>query len=77
MWFIFYTFFYLNAKDPKHQGPETTTKLLLYFLKSQKLAPALFPLLLKQLLFFYENNFTILNVCVPLAHQFRRDLVHL
>ncbi len=49
---ILYMFFYLNAKEPKHQGLKTPTKLLLYFLKSQKLAPALFPLLLKQLLFF-------------------------
>ncbi|AQX06690.1 hypothetical protein BAX97_03650 [Elizabethkingia meningoseptica] len=74
---ILYMFFYLNAKEPKHQGLETPTKLFLYFLKSQKLAPALFPLLLRQLLFFNENNSTILNVCVPLAYQFRRDLVHL
>ena len=31
---ILYTFFYLNAKEPKHQGPETPTQLFLYFLKS-------------------------------------------
>ncbi len=64
---ILYTFFYLNAKEPKHQGPETPTKLFLYFLKSQKLAPTIFPGMLKQLLFFNENNSTILNVCIPLA----------
>ncbi len=64
---ILYLFFYLNAKEPKHQGLETPTKLFLYFLKSQKLAPTLFPGMLKQLLFFNENNFTILNICVPLA----------
>ena len=65
---IFHTFFYLDAKEPKHQGPETPTKLFLYFLKSQKLAPMLFPLLLRQLLFFNENNSTIFNVCIPLAN---------
>ncbi|WP_221407018.1 hypothetical protein, partial [Elizabethkingia meningoseptica] len=57
----------LNAKEPKHQGPETPTILFLYFLKSQKLAPTLFPGMLKQLLFFNENNSTILNVCIPLT----------
>ena len=67
MWFIFYMFFYLYAKEPKHQGPETSTKLFLYFLKSQKLAPTLFPFLLRQLLFFNENNYTILNIYIPLA----------
>ena len=38
---ILYTFFYLNAKEPKHQGLETPTKLSLYFLKFQKLVPLL------------------------------------
>ena len=72
---IFHTFFYLNAKEPKHQGPETPTKLFLYFLKSQKLAPMLFPLLLRQLLFFNENNSTIFNVCIPLAISFCSGLM--
>ncbi len=36
-------------------------------IKARKLAPTIFPGMLKQLLFFNENNSTILNVCIPLA----------
>jgi len=62
-----YTFFYFNAKEPKHQGLETPTKLFLYFLKSQKLTPPLSLLQLGQLVFFNENNSAILYVYIPLA----------
>lgn len=68
-----YTFFYLNAKEPKHQGLETPTKLSLYFLKSQKLVPLLSHPNSDNWYFLTKYNSTILNVCIPLADINHKD----
>ncbi len=57
--------FTLMQKNQNIKARKLRLNCSFIFLKSQKLAQHLSPLLLRQLLFFNENNSTILNVCIP------------